>query len=440
MRLLPLEHFLNKARSEGTFQSEGRFTLSVHESLEKLAASQFDPPALWIVKVVQCAVALGSKSLEIKVTRRSLQVAFDGDIGLTANKLLEVLTNPGERTSLAVFHLVTGLRAVYGQKTGLLWRCFSTNGTTLVSVEEAGVHQWTFPGSAAPRFELAVHRPFDISRPSLKGWLGWNFQELELVKDRCWPAPIEINLDGLPLRTATRPSVPTLARWEVPLGDSGRPEIWARSEEDAIAKVERSPGGVAWNPLPKKGQLYLDRRVHLTAREASIHSLLTLEIQPQGVSRIFYVVHGAIVAGPPLKFRLPYDLTVCYYVRADTASVDLSGFSSKTRYPELLENVHLELREMVNLFLALLSDKQTMEEAETNPRAVGLKVAAVTLATFMKGSPLLVGMVGLPLTLVLGGGAMTAAKMSKQKRAMDRLDLANALRRLKQQVRYVVKP
>lgn len=435
--MLPLDRYLNQARDEGTFQSEGQFTLSTQESLKKLSTFQFDPPGLWLVKVVQCAVALKAQRMEIKVTRSNLQVSFDGEIGLSARELLEALTHPPERTTPALSHLLSGLRALYGQKPGLVWRCSSERGASVLSVSAAGIREWESSETGA-RFELIVERPFHLNRPLFSRWLGWTLDELETVRERCWLAPLEIILDGRPLRVASHPAVRTLARWEVSSDESLPTTMWARSEENATLSVPRNPGGVAWNPVPKKERCYLDRRLKPESRVTPIGSLLTLEQRSGAKSRVYYVAHGALVKGPLLKFRLPDNLAVRYYVGMDGVKVDLSGFRTEEHHPELLAQSYPELRDMVKLFAALLGDKDEVEKAEANPTAAGIGSGLVTAAGFLKAAPLVFGLVGLPTSLVIGGGVMTVSKMAKQKRALDRLDLANALRTLKRQIPHVL--
>lgn len=93
---LDLEQFLQRERIQGTYASEGQFTLSIEQARRKL--SQFSLPSgeAWITKLLQAVVAWRVKKLEVTQSR-----------------------------AYSVFHFQPSLR--YGLPTGMdIWNTFSS--------------------------------------------------------------------------------------------------------------------------------------------------------------------------------------------------------------------------------------------------------------------------------------------------------------------------
>lgn len=67
----PLDAFLQTQLEQASHESSGRFTLDTNLALEKFIDSQFERPSIWILKVVQAAVALRASQIEVRQDRRA---------------------------------------------------------------------------------------------------------------------------------------------------------------------------------------------------------------------------------------------------------------------------------------------------------------------------------------------------------------------------------
>lgn len=428
-----LDQYLDRARSEGRFQSEGEFTLSAQESLSKLSRFQFDPPELWLVKVVQCAVAWGASRMGVKVTRSNLQITIHADPGLSAKALWDEMVLPSPSQPRALSHLLAGLRAVYGQRLGLSWVCRGVKGTTVLSWTRQGIREWESAESGA-LFQLVVERPW-LSEGGLVGrWLRMTVNELEAVKRRCWLAPIELDLDGLELELCTPSVVRTLALWEVsPDKVKGSP-LWSRSDSKFRPRVKIDGGYIDWNPIPDGRDCYMERRVAPGTSRTEVGAVLTLEKGSGTGSSFRYVVDGAIIDGPKLGLTLANDTELGVYLPVPDLKVDISQFRSAEERRELVDPLVPEIFAMVDTIIGYLDDKAVNAKAEPNPAVAGVGSGLLAAATFLKAGSVLLGAVGIPVSLLVGGGVMTAASMRKQNRSLERLDFANAVRSLNRQL------
>jgi len=429
--LLDLDHYLKQQRGEGDHCSEGSFSLSAEKSLAKLSKYQLERPELWLVKIVQCGVALGPSPVVIKLKRNILQVSFGQKLGLTAEELWEAVLTPKNLTP-AQSHLVTGLRAVYGQHDDLAWICQDEHGTTLVTVKGDKIETRT-SGDKGSAFQLLVERR--SNRLGLHRWLGTSLAELDAVRQKCWLSPNPIHLDGRTLREVGDPAGKTVARHEAsPLtGIESHLGSYRDPGKAGCVAETRTPIYFSTNPGP--GYPYLQRFAGPESGHQLILALFTLESGEGLESLVRYVYHGAIVDGPSLKIKLKPGYALRVYVPVEELTVDLSQF--RTEYPllaSLWNDINRQLQSFLEIFIDCLEGKLGGNK-EMAPAAQGASATLATAATFIKTKALFFGF-GLPVGLLVGGGMMTAAKMKSHNRRMERLDLRNmalaGLRQLKQ--------
>lgn len=76
MGLKEIEEFLALEVREAQFDSSGVFSLDESKSLDKLAAHQSDRPGLWLVKLLQAAVALGCEEFRVHCLLGKTRVRF----------------------------------------------------------------------------------------------------------------------------------------------------------------------------------------------------------------------------------------------------------------------------------------------------------------------------------------------------------------------------
>ncbi|MCW5870587.1 MAG: hypothetical protein KIS61_25245 [Candidatus Eremiobacteraeota bacterium] len=79
MALQDIEEFLAR---EAQFDSSGSFTLDEQRSLEKLAEFQAERPGLWLVKLLQAAVASGSSEFRVRQFVHDTRVTFEPNLAL----------------------------------------------------------------------------------------------------------------------------------------------------------------------------------------------------------------------------------------------------------------------------------------------------------------------------------------------------------------------
>lgn len=76
MALKDIEDFLAHEVLEAQFDSSGQFSLDESRSLDKLAQYQSDRPGLWLVKLLQAAVALGASEFRVGQLLNTTTVQF----------------------------------------------------------------------------------------------------------------------------------------------------------------------------------------------------------------------------------------------------------------------------------------------------------------------------------------------------------------------------
>lgn len=421
---LNLDEFLSLERGAGTYQSEGEFTLSTRQSLEKLAAYQLKEPGLWLVKLVQCAVASGASHFQVNVRKDGLLVSFDADPGLTARELWEAILDPSRSLEAGMQHLVVGMRALYGQHDQLAWVCAGPTQASMVALHGDSLEERTTENSPRLGFQLVVNREITPGE-RVSGWLGRSLIELETVGRYCWLAPIKITLEGREVQHRPDSLARLVASWEVRGTAETAGSMMVRRAKTKAKVVAQDGGDTLWEPLPKKGKPYLERRIDEHGGGAFVESLVTLESGTE--SRLHYVYHGALVEGPTLQIALSKGFAVQVYAPVNELNVDLSEFATSHRDPKILKAAYPQAVLMLERFLDCLEGR-IGHEGNDDPHLAGAGASLATIATFVKTKAIFMGLVGLPVSLAVGGGVVTAKKMSSHHRKMEKLDLTNVLK------------
>lgn len=106
-----LNVFLSGARSLGTVDSTADFTIDTLKAQQKLSSRQFPQDGLWLVKMVQAAVAFQARGIDIKFRRNEVQFYFEGeDWPWDARRFFEDLLSSVLPSEPVLFHLFAGLR------------------------------------------------------------------------------------------------------------------------------------------------------------------------------------------------------------------------------------------------------------------------------------------------------------------------------------------
>lgn len=106
-----LESFLNLRAREGAHDSAGTFTLCPRRAVESMARHQLGP-GMWILKVVQAAVAAGARSIEIQQTSQTTCVSMDLPRTWSSPEMERRFLSLERSQERSLEHLLTGLRDV----------------------------------------------------------------------------------------------------------------------------------------------------------------------------------------------------------------------------------------------------------------------------------------------------------------------------------------
>lgn len=103
-----LDEFLQDLVAEHESDGSGKFMLAPDKALQKIASYQRPFPEVWLVKVVQAAVASESESIQIKLTRDETIITFQGG-EWGAEAFAESFHKPESTGEKALDHLLLGL-------------------------------------------------------------------------------------------------------------------------------------------------------------------------------------------------------------------------------------------------------------------------------------------------------------------------------------------
>ena len=193
----PVEDFLSQLGREGRFFESSTFTIDSLKAREKLSQFQMADSGLWLVKLVQAAVAAGAPSVRIQFEKRRVKVAFENKCGWQAEELLKEVLSGHLSQSGALMHVVTGLRASAASvNEKVAWSC----GGAYVCLDSEGSS--SKPDDPSPEFLVEATRP--SRQRSLKRTLSSSvyhlakqtLEEFDAVRSRCWASPIPVYLDG----------------------------------------------------------------------------------------------------------------------------------------------------------------------------------------------------------------------------------------------------
>lgn len=105
-------NWLESQQEQGTFSSEGSFSLKRERSWQKLGAFQLPFPEAWVLKLVQCAVALGAEEVHVAQTWRESRFSFIGGREITPEDVEIAVFEMPEYLPRALLTLGTAVRAL----------------------------------------------------------------------------------------------------------------------------------------------------------------------------------------------------------------------------------------------------------------------------------------------------------------------------------------
>lgn len=346
-----LESHLASKAAEGAFIEDGSIKLNPRAAFDKLGRHALKDPLLWLVKIVQSAVACGADSVRVTMQYRRVIVRFANRLGWQADDILDVLTGGKLCTESSLLHLQFGLMTAVGPEgSSVSWSC---RGTKL-SYDGNTSRRTTIPESDEIMIEsLRPTRPLKLldngQTPVLQLFKRTAY-EFKALLDYCYPCPIPITVDGFQVpRSYIRPSselpewsnydserssgqdvllaVFPISSWpERPtLAYPIDPVVWP--EDSRLLETSSRFGTQHWKPISDQ-----------------VQGVVSLHYTHQRDSEIVFLWDGAVVDSRPLKHpRLCYfkadrlsSLAIRLYLEVDQYGIDLSHFKVRDLEPENL--------------------------------------------------------------------------------------------------------
>lgn len=306
---MELREFLSGAAEVGEYESTDEFGLDTLRSRSKLALYQLPEPGLWLVRIVQGAVALGVVGgVQVQFSRRRVRIVFRAEQGPTAEELLRAVFSGAFFKDSTLDHLVTGLRSCAADNTERIeWFVSHQGQGSRVAIASDGVarSEASYYGSGGANFyEFLICRPapaLSLKRALRKRVVDLARQvsdEYSALVSRCWCMSVPLEIDGQPLA----PSIP-------------HPQMRHLSDCQQVGcPVDRHLLGdqwLAWRPLRVEGPELtiptgrspgeeIEPGVYRSQRVRSGKFFLEWESHPETNAALF--VSFAAVASPGIDF------------------------------------------------------------------------------------------------------------------------------------------
>lgn len=428
-----LEELLALKTAEGELLGSSSFTLDSLRALRKLSEFQLGQPGLWLVKMVQAAVAAGAPEVRITLGRAEVSVSFRHEQEWEAERLLQLVLSGELPADRALGHLVAGMRGSLDTRSEQAWwSC----GQSQVELRAGQVKVDSTPGSDLFTFRTRRRARLPSFRElagNLEKLVRLTVDELLALSSRCFVCPIPIFIDGRPLlrgyqAVETPETLPPLRDgsfrrehlksicaclgW-IPLGSApGRPPL----PQLPLSSEESDP--VLKKPL-YRGETFLQSS---WPEKSPVGVVTVLAHQPLR-SRVDLVLDGAVVESRPLNrwmvhsrfgtrrlLHHPLAVRFTYALRPD--EVDLSQFrAADIDVDSLVEKALPTLQELLERIERNL-DKFVYLWFPRDYRAVALTMLAAPAVI----GGLALGPLGLlPMGAAMSGGVAANAHTARQK-------------------------
>lgn len=308
-----MDEFLDR-HQEGTFDSQGAFTIDPAKARQKLQTFQMPNTMDCMLKFVQAGVALGSRRIAFHVESSRVKVVLYGLVRLPELKdWPTLLENPLGFGSRAESHLAVGIVASFRLFKSLQWK--QPGGGLRITDKE--VTWFRIEGKNRETASL------ELEKRSAGTKLNW-----EWVENRCRYAPIPIELDGVDIRAPEWLPSPLLldaylpptetSRMGIPFGFMGAIE---HGESDDIW-VQK---GSRFNPFAKPPRAYLTKTYpgqSLSGEHIECGARICIGLPKTKKSVLTPVQDGVTLE--PIEF--PCHIAVRAVVANPPLDWDLSGF------------------------------------------------------------------------------------------------------------------
>lgn len=448
-----LELFLATQQAEGRYFDTGSFTIDSVKAMQKLSLSQLPHSGLWLVKLVQAAVAGGADSISITFGRRLVKVAFTPSQLWRADQVLETVlsgTLPQER---ALMHLVTGIRAsTAGVTETVTWSCggarVSLSNDACEIADEPETSEFRLEATRPSRARSLSHR----LASSVSQLAKQTVEEYDAVRQHCWVCPIPVVVDGQKLETGydvveggRLPETPfqVLARYDNerhalcaclgirPLAATSlsSPEIPYLLTPLLTPREKEAGGEIAIHSPVFWGQRFMSWPPLIGERPRAVVALLSGATAAH--SKVDFVLDGAVVDSHPLEawllpppkrifarsLRARHLVGVRLLAGVEARDLDLTQF--KVRQPDLATLMDLAAAPLLEMIEAVSLNLGSFYYLPIRRQQLPLTGAAVSLLITAASQ----GLMLLPAASMIAGVATlnTAVWRGQAKKAMARL-------------------
>lgn len=374
-----------KGRQEGTWHSEGVFTIDPAKARDKLQHFQLPQPEFCWLKLVQAAVVWRASGLRFTTNKRALRVEIHGPIDFgEVSRWPALFAQPLEVVSMAERHLAMGVMGALNLCSELSW-----------SYDFGGQRQSLNIGAQSLSCESgdATKGPavlaFSLRRPP----------DLRVLFEKCSFCPLALTVDGKPVWSGEKPKEPfvmeSFQRLESGTGVSApAPRATALRASKILPRVWLGKKSGIWPVRTPPRSWIVDCRDLTPGGEDrwTVQSWIQLlaDPDPDTSSEVIPVVDG--VRLPSIWYKLPFRSRVV--VHQPSLSLDLSGFGLVKN--DALESFLAGLRPVVESMLSCVRAHRDLlpplpvripegeigrpqERGSSTPRVIGPWVAVESL-------------------------------------------------------------
>jgi hypothetical protein len=194
-----LSQYLDRLAHEGSPDSHGSFSVDYAKALEKLSARLFSDPTSWLIKLVQAAVASGSRQIEVRPLKDRLEVHFctTGWSSAHFQDLESLLHEPlGNQDQRALAHFLRAFHATRSARPETLaWAVVDAEGGVSYLQRGDQTERQTLPGRPGIGTDCVLAlRPLQPRAP-------WT-EEQKALTGRCALSPARIHWEKESLNPA----------------------------------------------------------------------------------------------------------------------------------------------------------------------------------------------------------------------------------------------
>lgn len=423
-----IDALLQSKRAEGEVDSTADFTIDHLKARQKLTENQLPQPGLWLVKLVQAAVAAQADSIQINFGKRKVEVLFPlAQLPWKPERVLSELLSGALPKESALLHLFAGLRGSIFEDTILAeWSMCGDGKRFRVRFDSEGTHITEESCDDKAAFYLSTSRPprwpgfKKAAAMPVKHLLRRTAEEYMAIQNYAWACPIPLKLDGRVLETRYRPS-PLLGEERFLELSQQMTQTSSLGTLPVALAVREIPGplplSINWHRVPSDARLLhhdeqaisLKKLVYLgetwltwSAKPGQeVGGYLLLLFSNEMESRIEFLCDGAVVDTYPIQWRSKpfkvlgieakqnaFKVGVRVIYRVSSEDLDLSHFkvrNAEEKAREFMPQIREAIRETAAFCLE--NGKDFRHRFGPRPRHGLQKVTATAISTFVRIHP-----------------------------------------------------